>query len=162
VLNQTGNDRREDEIVDAIRKLMRAVDSHSRRLKDEFGLTAPQLFVLRELARQGEVTAGQLARAVHFGQPTVKVILDRLEELGLVTRGRDEQDRRSLRIRLTDPGREVVERAPHLLQESFRGRFRRLDPWEREMIVSVMQRVASMMEVDTASESPSGDDRAIA
>ena len=52
----------EDRIVAAIRRLMRAVDLHSRRLVDEFGLTGPQLATLQEAARLGPVSASALAR----------------------------------------------------------------------------------------------------
>lgn len=143
----------EEQIVSSIRKLMRAVDSHSRRLRDGFGLTAPQLMVLRELAR-GPLSAGALARALHFGQPTIKVILDRLESQGLVHRSQDPEDRRVLRVRLTEKGRKVTKRAPRLLHERFRSRFASLEDWERSLIVTVLQRVASMMDIE--------EDRAVA
>jgi DNA-binding MarR family transcriptional regulator len=141
-------DETEDQIVSSLRKLMRSLDSYSRRLRDEFGLTAPQLLLLRELERQTEMTAGGLSRALHLGQPTIKVILDRLESSGLVERSRHSEDRRSLHIRLTPPGRDLVHRAPPLLHEEFRRKLALQEDWERSMIVSVMQRVASMMELE--------------
>lgn len=146
--NREGLDDAEEQILACLRTLMRAVDSHSRRLRDEFGLTTPQLFVLRELARRKATTAGELARGVHLGQPTIKVILDRLESHGLVERSRDEEDRRSLRIRLTEEGRQVTERAPPLLHARFREQLALQEDWERSMIVTVLQRIASMMDVD--------------
>ena len=41
----------EDQIVVAIRQIIRAVDLHSRRLVQAHGLTGPQLAVLQEVSR---------------------------------------------------------------------------------------------------------------
>ena len=41
----------EDQIVAALRQIMRAVDLHSRHLFDVFGLTGPQIAVLKASAR---------------------------------------------------------------------------------------------------------------
>ena len=40
----------ENQIVAAIRRIMRAVDLHSRRLAEEHGLTGPQLATLQAAA----------------------------------------------------------------------------------------------------------------
>ena len=61
----------ENQIVAAIRRIMRAVDLHSRRLAEEHGLTGPQLATLQAAASLGESSTGTLARAVHLSGPTV-------------------------------------------------------------------------------------------
>jgi DNA-binding transcriptional ArsR family regulator len=84
------NETRLDEaIVTAVRRIIRAVDLHSRDLLQNFGLTAPQLMTLRELARLEPVPVGVLSAAVHVSQATMTGILDRLEQRGLVQRTRD-------------------------------------------------------------------------
>ena len=47
-----------------------------------------------------------LARAIGIEGPTLTHHLDALEESGLVIRTRDPQDRRAVRVELTDAGRE--------------------------------------------------------
>jgi DNA-binding MarR family transcriptional regulator len=135
-----------EQIMRALRRIIRAVDLRSRFLVNRYGLTGPQLVVLRELSRQGEVPAGELTKAVHLSQATVTGIIDRLEKRGLVHRGRSERDKRCVLVRLTPTGRDVLTRAPPLLHESFVSELNKLRDWERTQILSSLQRVVSMME----------------
>lgn len=145
---------RESEIVAALRRIMRAVDLHSRRLLDDHGLTAPQLAVLRELERAGPSSPAALASAVHLARGTLTGILARLERRGLAAREPSPVDRRSVVISLTDLGRGVLERAPSLLQERFRSELERLEDWEQMLLLSTLQRIASMMDASHLDAAP--------
>jgi len=144
----------EDQIVAAIRRIIRAVDLHSRHLVDEYGLTGPQLATLREVARLGKASIGAVARAAHVSQPTVTGILDRLERRGLVERSRDGADRRTVNVTATAAGDEILARAPSLLQDRFHRELGRLQEWERTMTLATLQRIAEMMEVQSLEASP--------
>ena len=144
----------ENQIVAAIRRIMRAVDLHSRHLADEHGLTGPQLAILQAAARLGEASTGALARAVHLSGPTVTGILDRLAKRGLVDRARNGQDRRSVTVTLTHSGQEVLAVAPSLLQDRFRRELVRLEEWEQTTILATLQRIAAMMDAESLDASP--------
>ena len=144
----------ENQIVAAIRRIMRAVDLHSRRLADEHGLTGPQLATLQAAASLGESSTGVLARAVHLSGPTVTGILDRLTKRGLVDRTRNGQDRRSVTIRLTSAGVAVLAAAPSLLQDRFRQELVSLEEWEQTTILATLQRIAAMMDAESLDASP--------
>ena len=145
----------EDQIVAAIRRIMRAVDLHSRHLAEEHGLTGPQLATLKAASRLGEASStGALARAVHLSGPTVTGILDRLARRGLVERSRDGQDRRSVTITITRRGEEVLAAAPSLLQDRFRAELARVEDWEQTMILAMLQRIAAMMDAESLDASP--------
>lgn len=145
---------REDQIVAAIRRIMHAVELHSRRLVEQVGLTGPQLAVLRKTAQLGRTPIGSLAKAVHLSQPTVTGILDRLEKRGLLQRTRDEQDRRAVNISITAAGQEVLDRAPSLLQDRFRRELDKLQDWEQTLMLSILQRIAAMMEAEQLDAAP--------
>ena len=144
----------EDEIVAAIRRIIRAIDLHSRRLVDRHDLTGPQLAILREAERLASPSTGALARAVHLSQPTVTGILNRLERRGLVRRERAAEDRRSVIITVTDAGRRLLREAPSLLQERFRDELARLAEWERLTLLASLQRIASMMDAEAIDAAP--------
>lgn len=154
----------EDLIVAAIRRVMRAVELHSRRLIDDYGLTGPQLATLQEVARSGPLAASALARAVHLGNATMTGILGRLEKRGLVERERGESDRRKVVISITAGGRGVLARAPSLLQDRFRAELSGLKDWERMMMLANLQRIASMMDAQGLEAAPHlvADSRAFA
>ncbi|MCB9850815.1 MAG: winged helix-turn-helix transcriptional regulator [Phycisphaerales bacterium] len=144
----------EDQIVGAIRRIIRAVDVHSRRLVDECGLTGPQLTVLREAGRLGQTTVSALARVVHLSQPTVTGIVDRLERQNLVERVRATHDRRTVNVSVTVIGHKMLNRAPSLLQDRFRRELMKLQEWERTMTLASLQRIAEMMEAESLDASP--------
>jgi len=144
----------EDQIVAALRRIMRAVDLHSRRLVDECGLTLPQLAALRGAARLAGPTVSALARSLHLSQPTVTGIVDRLEGRGLLRRTRDDADRRSVRIEATLDGQRLLNDAPSLLQDRFRRELTRLRSWERSMILATLQRIAEMMDAESIEAAP--------
>ena len=132
----------------AIRHIVRAVDLHSRQLVEEHGLTGPQIATLRAACRLGRTSSGELARAVQLTQPTITGILDRLERRGLISRCRGERDRRSVFITVTPEGSRAVNAVPSALHGRFRRELADLPEWERTMILTVLQRVASMMRVE--------------
>jgi DNA-binding MarR family transcriptional regulator len=142
------------EILIALRRIIRAIDLYSSRLNEEYGLTGPQLAALHELRRAGSIPAHELARALQVSQPTVTGILDRLERRGLVARTRSGTDRRLVNITVTQAGRQVLEAAPPLLQERFGEQLARLEPWERTLILAILQRVASMMDAGDLAAAP--------
>ncbi len=144
----------EDRIVAALRQIMRAVDLHSRRLVEVCGLTGPQLAVLQEARRLGPVSATTLARAVHLSLPTLVGILGRLESRGLVRRSLDASDRRSKSVNITDAGRDTLEKAPSLLQDRFRAELGRLEEWERYLMLSNLQRIATIMGAESLEAAP--------
>ncbi len=134
----------------ALRRIARAIDLHSKRLVQRYGLTGPQALVLRSLLLVSELSVGELARRVNLSQATVTDILDRLEKRALVQRTRSTADKRRVLVRATADAKALGDALP-LLQESFVAEFRRLQEWEQTLILSSLQRVASMMDAKTAA-----------
>src|SRR5690606_11278231 len=79
---------RHDEVLIALRRIIRATDMYSRHLSKVAGLTAPQLLVMQSIANRGEMTMGEIADEVSFSQATITTILDRLEKRELIQRTR--------------------------------------------------------------------------
>ncbi len=144
----------ETEVLIAIRRILRAVDQNSRRLLDNFGLTAPQLAALRTLEGAGPMRPSALAKSLHLSHPTVTGILARLEVRGLVERTPGAADRRTLLVALSAAGREIVGRAPSLLQDRFRRELGQLARWEQLAILSNLERVAALMEAEHLDAAP--------
>lgn len=144
----------EDQVIAALRRISRAIDLHSRVLVQHYGLTAPQLATLRAVAGRQPVTPSRLAKAIHLSLATVTGILDRLARRGLVARSRDGHDRRSVVVQLTGAGAQLIESAPSLLQERFRGELRKLQEWERTQLLASLQRIAAMMDAEEIEAVP--------
>ena len=147
------HDIHEDVLV-AFRQIIHATDLHSKRISRESGLTVPQIVVLKSVRDLGEVTTSAISKQVSLSQATVTLILDRLEERGLVERYRSTKDRRIVHSRLTRQGRSALRKAPGLLHERFLKKFSELSDRRQREIVKALQNVADMMGASDLDAAP--------
>lgn len=143
-----------EEVLIALRRVIRATDLHSKYLAKTTGLTAPQILLLQTLRDKGQITIGELAQEVSLSQATVTTILDRLEKRELVYRQRSETDKRKVHAFLTEQAVEILKNAPIPLQEQFTRQFGDLQEWEQTMIISALKRVAQMMDAQHIDAAP--------
>lgn len=143
-----------EEVLIALRRVIRATDLHSKYLAKTTGLTAPQILLLQTIRDKGQITIGELAQEISLSQATVTTILDRLEKRQLVYRQRSETDKRKVHAHLTDNALEILKNAPIPLQEQFTRQFGDLQEWEQTMIISALKRVAQMMDAQHIDASP--------
>ncbi|HEY7192807.1 MAG TPA: MarR family transcriptional regulator [Gemmatimonadales bacterium] len=104
------------EIVQSLRRIVKALHTYSQDVRMAYGLTGPQLWALKTLQRSGRLSTGQLAAALAVHQSSTSVLLDRLEERGLVRRVRGRLDQRFVEIELTARGTKLAAGAPEAAQ----------------------------------------------
>jgi MarR family transcriptional regulator, organic hydroperoxide resistance regulator len=80
-------------------------------LFDELGLTYPQYATLIALKEESDQTVTQLGEKLFLESSTLTPMLKRLEGMGYVTRKRDVEDERQVRIALTEAGHAIFEKA---------------------------------------------------
>ncbi len=141
-------------VLVALRRIIRAVDIYSRKLNNEFKITAPQLMCLYSLGREDGITLSALAKGVNLGMSTVNGVVDRLESKALLTRTRSETDRRRVTLSITPKGREVAKTAPALLQDRLSNALRQLPELEQAAIAFSLERVVELMEAEQLDASP--------
>ena len=132
-------------LLKSIRQIARAVDIQSRKLDRAYGLTLPQLIVLRSVGDLGEVTSRAISSAADLSAPTIVGILDKLEEKGLIERYRSLRDRRVVHTRLTPAGHDLLARAPSPLGDHFANAFALLSDRERRSVLKSVDQVARML-----------------
>ena len=138
----------------AIRRILRVTELNARELARTSELTASQLLVLQHLADNGASLPSAIARTVNLKQATVTVLVNRLEDAGLVTRRKDTEDRRRVWVELTEAGIAAREKSPDLLQDRFEQGFTRLEKWEQAMIIAALERVASLLDAGEIDAAP--------
>lgn len=74
-------------------------------------LTYPQYLVLIVLWERDDITVNALGNRLFLDSGTITPLIKRLEARGLVSRKRDEDDERQVRIRLTPEGRALQDKA---------------------------------------------------
>jgi DNA-binding MarR family transcriptional regulator len=98
--------------LQGIRQLISALSQSARRVEQRTGITNAQLFLLREVVAQDDLTINELAARAMTGQSTVSDVVSRLERRKLVTRGRADDDGRVVTVSATAAGRRLLQRAP--------------------------------------------------
>lgn len=93
----------------AYRRLMNVIEPLRIELWDQRGLTMTQIRLLYLLLEENERPVGALAQEMGVRPSAVTALTDRLVAAGLIERRRDREDRRVVRVALTDEGLAAVE-----------------------------------------------------
>ena len=142
------------ELLIALRKVIRAIGLHSKHLNKTSGLTSPQLLIMLEIDKTSGVNSSQVAKNVNLSAATVTNILDRLENKDVITRVRDTEDKRRVGLYLTENGKALLLNAPQPLQEHFIEKFSNLAQWEQSQLLSSVERLAGMMDANEIDAAP--------
>lgn len=143
-----------DMVLATLRQIIRAIDIQSKKLVRAYGLTGPQILVLKEIYKYPDIPISAVSKNISLSQATVTSILDRLEQNCFVLRVRSQKDKRRVSVQLTEKARVLLNKKPSLLQEEFTRKFEELEDWERNMMLANLQRLAGMMNADDISTSP--------
>jgi DNA-binding MarR family transcriptional regulator len=110
--------------------------SHKKLEEDleELGLTPPQFYVLATIGYAGGLPFGEIGAKMMVTVSNLTGIVDRLEEKKLVSRKRDENDRRVVHVVLTEKGDKINKTAIPLFEKSISHIFSALDmPQQKEL-----------------------------
>lgn len=97
-----------DMLCFALHSAAHAVHAAYAPLLTPLGLTYPQYLVLSALAANDRPTVSDLGADLRLDSNTLTPLLKRMEGAGWLTRSRDSQDDRKVRLALTDAGRTLA------------------------------------------------------
>lgn len=106
-------------------------------------LKAVEFSILVLVEANGDVNQKQLGDALEVSAPNMAVTLDRMVERGWVERVRSTVDRRAMLIRLTPPGRGLVQRAEAIARTMEDPALTMLSPAERALLIELLLKVAA-------------------
>ncbi|RYZ42333.1 MAG: MarR family transcriptional regulator [Myxococcaceae bacterium] len=143
--------KEEDEVlaedVDRMQELMFSL-GRRRSLRDpiastceQLQFTPPQVHALLWLGLDGSLTMGELAKRLGVTEKTVTGVVDRLEREGHLQRERGETDRRVVRCRLTDKGRQTFTKLDRSMHRAMGVVMGMLDAEDRQALFRVMEKV---------------------
>lgn len=106
-------------------------------------LTHAQWLPLYHLAKGGCDTMAALARDQSLDPGAMTRALDRLEAKGLLRRVRSLQDRRVVKLELTDAGRDVSRHVPGVLSEVLNAHLAGFSQAEWQLLLGLLQRMVA-------------------
>ncbi len=95
-----------DKILFTLSKIAHALTSHVKQelKKDKIVLSPGQIGILLSLERERQTTMGQLSQSLEMDNAAASRLVDKLEKKGLVERFINPEDRRQIKISITDQG----------------------------------------------------------
>lgn len=131
-------------VLSRLTRLARHLDLARRAAFAEHGLEVWEFDVIAALRRAGtpyELSPGDLVKQTLSTSGTMTNRVDRLARRGLVERLPDPDDRRGVRVRLTEEGRCLSEAALAALLDRERGLLENLDAAERDQLADLLARL---------------------
>lgn len=124
-----------------------------RRLRDSgIGISPAQSRVLAEVHRQGGLTQTALADSVEMEKAPLGRLLDRMEELGLVERKPDPDDRRARLVFHTAKAESMDEPMWGVARGMFEAALTGISPAEYETLLSLLDRMKQNMLAEEARD----------
>ena len=108
-------------------------------------MTATQRISLIEIADAGPLRLNDLAARIGTSAPTASRAVDALDELGLVARTPDPDDRRAVRIELTPAGGELVDERKARASAAFEPAVAALSAADREQLLNLLARLTDAL-----------------
>jgi DNA-binding MarR family transcriptional regulator len=134
------------EIVQGLRRIVKALHTYSQDVRRAYGLTGPQLWALKTLQSERRMSTGRLADALAVHQSSTSLLIDRLEKRGLVRRLRGQLDHRFVDMELTRRGAELAADAPQPAQGRLLHALEAMPPREVRQIRDAVDRLVQAME----------------
>ncbi len=103
-------------IVQSLRVIFGSVQAHSHWIEQQCGVSAVQLWALRELANSPGLKVTELALVLSVHPSNCSSMVDKLRKKGLVRKQRIGPDQRVVRLHITPKGQELLNAAPGPLQ----------------------------------------------
>ena len=113
-----------EETYDNLRRLMIGLHGRTRSGLAARGMTLPQMFLLRFLIERGTATPKELAVKLGVTPGNVTGLVTKLETAGLVTRSRNNEDRRVVALKPTAKAKRGAEAAHAAAVKGLMGAFK--------------------------------------
>jgi DNA-binding MarR family transcriptional regulator len=134
------------EIMQSLRRIFKAIQDYSHEVSDKFGITGPQLWVLKTIFQNENLSLSDLSKRMYLHPSTITGLMDRLEKKGYVARNRDQVDRRVISVQLTPKGKSLIRKAPNPVQGKMIYGLRNLNREELDSIYHSFQKLVEIME----------------
>lgn len=129
-------------VIQSLRVIFGSVQAHSHWIEQQCGVSAVQLWALRELRNAPGLKVTELALALSVHPSNCSSMVDKLRKKGLVRKQRIGPDQRVVRLYMTPKGQELLDEAPGPLQGALIDALRALPD---DMLASLDVNLASVI-----------------
>jgi DNA-binding MarR family transcriptional regulator len=136
--------------LDGLRRIVQFLRTSSLDTKRRLNLSAAQLFALQQVATFPGASINDLATHTFTHQSSVSVVVQRLVERRLVVKVTSKDDRRRVRLAITEAGRQVLKKSPQPAQERLIAGIASLKASDRHCLVDALTTIARTLTPNAA------------
>lgn len=129
-----------ERILSAVSIIERELEKDHFRF--DFDLTHPQLNIMMVISKCRRCTMSELARLTGYPTSALTGIIDRMISKKLVSRLRDEKDRRIVHVSLTPSGTRLAARLRRLIISHTTRVLEKVGPQDREKMILLVEKIA--------------------
>lgn len=135
------------ETIQNFRKSLRVLEREiARELESECcGVSLSQCHVLMEIRELGESTIKDLSEILELDKSTLSRTVDGMLNIGLVNREIDPEDRRFMKLSLTEQGKKLADSINEKCDSYYESVFGLIPQKEHSVIVSVVETIGKTM-----------------
>lgn len=133
------------EILDSIRRILRAIRETSRAAELSVGLSGAQLLILQLLKSVDFLTVNEIASKTQTHQSSVSSVINRLEKARLVERKSSLEDARRVEVSITTLGKKLlIKESPILAQEKLFSSIAKLSKAKQKQLAELLTEVVEL------------------
>lgn len=130
-------------VAPQVKRLSERIERRANSDLAQLGITLSQMRVLMTLyeSREGVYSLKELEGVFDFSQQTIAGLVSRLEKKGLLERTVDGQDRRVKKVRITETGKDVAQKAQNQVTDTEQWLLEGLSEEEQEALKQLLLKV---------------------
>lgn len=118
-----------------------------KQMFDQTGLTTPQIMVLSAISKNGEMMVSELSEKLNLSNSTISGIVDRLEKQEYVERKRNKEDKRVVKVSLTDKSQRIMHTAIHeKIEQDLENKLKNIGEKQIDEIIKGLETLKSVLE----------------
>lgn len=133
------------EIEKNLRRIDHIIRKEGRIILKDYNITVPQFEALQHLIHHENMTIGELSQRMSLAHSTVTDLIDRMEKAKLVSRSKDLDDKRIVRLKALPEGYDIVSKVLNKRIEFLRGKLVSLTDDEKDKLDDVLRRLHEVM-----------------
>ena len=137
------------EIQKQIRKIEKFASQYSRELSKSYGITGPQIGVLRMISLDSSISLTELSRKMGLHITTVDGIVKRLHRHKVIQKKKRATDKRVVEVSITAQGREIISKAPYGRMSRFRTNLQTISDEEAQRLYDAVVRIIELYGAST-------------
>ena len=121
------------------------VKKRGRDILSDFEITTPQFLALEVLKDKPGITMGELCERLYLACSTATDLIDRMEKNGYLERNRDTEDRRVIRLSITEKGQNIIDQVINARRRYVDSILKQLTQEEMDQLAQSLEKLGALI-----------------